>query len=128
MAIRPGSTESSGAVFACQSAQPAAATWSATTRTGTWRAATAGVSGTGIQPEWAGATRSSPTAAADQGYGCVAGVWSGHGIPVFQRASAVSTSATTAPGTLAAIARGSNATGAAPHECQSPIPIGHPGT
>ena len=116
MAIRPGSSESSGAVFTCQSPTTAAATQPATTRP-----AAASVSSAGLQSEWAGAIRFAAVPAACEGHGHVAGLRSGHGIPVFQRAPAISAIATASPGALAAIAGGSHAARAAAHECR---PIG----
>ncbi len=112
MAIRPGSTESSGAVFACQSLSAATTQPTTTTRP----AATASLSCARLQSKWASAAIIGAPAAACTGYGRFAGLWSGHGIPVFQRASAFSALATASPGAITAIARGSNAAGAAPHE------------
>ena len=129
MAVRPGSTESSGAVFACSSL-PAAATQSATTvlptatRTATSQppttlpTAAVRLSSARLQPEWASAASFAALPAACKGYGRVAGLWSGHGIPVFQRAPAISAPATASPGAITAIARGSYAAGTAPHEFQ----------
>ncbi len=47
------------------------------------------------------------------GYGSIAWLWPGHGVSVFQCAPALTTAATNAPGTLAAIARGTDAPDAA---------------
>lgn len=108
MAIRPGSTESSGAVFACPSLPPATSQPSAA----------ASLSSARLQSEWASAANFAALPAACKGYGSVAGLWSGHGIPVFQRAPAISALATASPGAITAIARGSHAPGTAPHEFQ----------
>ena len=98
MAIRPGSTESSGAVFACQS-QPAA------TRPATIQPTTAAsLSSARLQSEWASATNFAASTAACKRYGRVVGIWSGHGIPVFQRAPAISALATAPSGAITATA------------------------
>lgn len=109
MAIRPGSTKSSGAVFACQSL-PTAATQPTP--------ATSRLSRARLQSAWARATNCAASSAACKGHGRVAGLWPGHGIPVFQCAPAISALATASPGAITAIARGSHAPGTAPHEFQ----------
>jgi hypothetical protein len=123
MAVRPGSTESSGAVFTCPSlpaaTQPATAALPTATRPATTQPATAAsLSSARLQSEWASATNFAAFPAACKGYGRVAGLWSGYGIPVFQRAPAISALATASPGAITAIARGSHAPGTAPHEFQ----------
>ena len=112
MAVRPGSAGPCGAVFSCQ----ALSSNSTQSTTAAHPATTSGIPSTWLPSKWLRAATGIPAPAASEGYGRVAWLWAGHGIPVFQRASAISTAATTAPGAFAAIEGGTYAPRTAPYE------------